>query len=167
MTAELIDRKKLKEEVGELLSGAQVSPRAMTALYAGLLLILNLVCAFTGEGILSTFVSFLTSLLSVLLGAGCTMYCMAIRRGERVEYLTLFDGRTGAALDTINYNPGRGTVSAWGDSYGNRVDRFLGAVMYLDGERPSAVTVRGCIVGHVVFLAFVSELKRQLGFYLE
>ena len=75
-----------------LLSGAQVSPRAMTALYAGLLLILNLVCAFTGEGILSTFVSILTSLLSVLLGAGFAMYCMAIRRGERAEYLTLFDG---------------------------------------------------------------------------
>ena len=92
MTAELIDRKKLKEEVGELLSGAQVSPRAMTALYAGLLLILNLVCAFTGEGILSTFVSILTSLLSVLLGAGFAMYCMAIRRGDRAEYLTLFDG---------------------------------------------------------------------------
>ena len=92
MTAELIDRKKLKEEVGELLSGAQVSPGAMTALYAGLLLVLNLVCAFTGEGILSTFVSILTSLLSVLLGAGFAMYCMAIRRGERAEYLTLFDG---------------------------------------------------------------------------
>ena len=92
MTAELIDRKKLKEEAGELLSGAQVSPRAMTALYAGLLLVLNLVCAFTGEGILSTFVSILTSLLSVLLGAGFAMYCMAIRRGERAEYLTLFDG---------------------------------------------------------------------------
>ena len=92
MTAELIDRKKLKEEVGELLSGAQVSPKAMTALYAGLLLVLNLVCAFTGEGILSTFVSILTSLLSVLLGAGFAMYCMAIRRGERAEYLTLFDG---------------------------------------------------------------------------
>ena len=92
MTAELIDRKKLKEEVRELLSGAQVSPRAMTALYAGLLLVLNLVCTFTGEGILSTFVSILTTLLSVLLGAGFAMYCMAIRRGERAEYLTLFDG---------------------------------------------------------------------------
>ena len=92
MTAELIDRKKLKEEVGELLSGAQVSPRAMTALYTGLLLVMNLVCAFTGEGILSTFISILTSLLSVLLGAGFAMYCMAIRRGEWAEYLTLFDG---------------------------------------------------------------------------
>ena len=59
------------------------------------------------------------------------------------EYLTLFDGLTGAALDTINYNPGRGTVKNWGDSYGNRVDRFLCSVMYLEPNHPSAVTVRG------------------------
>ena len=59
------------------------------------------------------------------------------------EYYTLFDGRTGAALDTVKYNPQRGTVSSWGDKYGNRVDRFLGAVMYLDENHPSAVTVRG------------------------
>ena len=55
MTAELIDRKKLKEEVGELLSGAQVSPRAMTALYAGLLLILNLVPVRASCPLLSPF----------------------------------------------------------------------------------------------------------------
>ncbi len=59
------------------------------------------------------------------------------------EYYTLFDGATGAALDTVNYNPPRGTVSSWGDKYGNRCDRYLGAVAYLDGERPSAITVRG------------------------
>lgn len=59
------------------------------------------------------------------------------------EFLTLFDGATGKALDTINYKPERGTVSKWGDKYGNRVDRFLGAVAYLDGEHPSAITVRG------------------------
>ena len=59
------------------------------------------------------------------------------------EYLTLFDGATGQALDTVDYVPGRGTVSAWGDSYGNRVDRFLGAVAYLDGATPSCLMVRG------------------------
>lgn len=59
------------------------------------------------------------------------------------EYYTLFDGATGKALDTVDYNPQRGKVTDWGDKYGNRVDRFLGAVMYLDGEKPSAVTVRG------------------------
>lgn len=59
------------------------------------------------------------------------------------EYLTLFDGKTGANLDTIDYEPGRGTVSSWGDSYGNRVDRFLAAVAYLNGQTPSVVMCRG------------------------
>ena len=59
------------------------------------------------------------------------------------EYLTLFDGKTGANLHTIDYKPGRGNVNAWGDNYGNRVDRFLGAVAYLDGVKPSAVLIRG------------------------
>ncbi len=59
------------------------------------------------------------------------------------EYLTLFDGETGIALDTIDYDPPRGDVSAWGDSYGNRVDRFLSGVAYLDGVHPSAIFARG------------------------
>lgn len=59
------------------------------------------------------------------------------------EYYTLFDGQTGAALDTVPYEYPRGDVSKWGDKYGNRVDRFLGAVMYCDGVHPSAVSVRG------------------------
>ena len=93
MTAELIDRKGMKAEVREMLSGAQVSPSAITALYCGLLLVLNMVSAFAGDtGFLSTFVTILTSLLNVILGAGFAMYCMAIRRGERAEYITLFDG---------------------------------------------------------------------------
>ena len=93
MTAELIDRKGMKAEVREMLSGAQVSPRAITALYCGLLLVLNMVSAFAGDtGFLSTFVTILTSLLNVILGAGFATYCMAIRRGERAEYITLFDG---------------------------------------------------------------------------
>lgn len=93
MTAELIDRKGMKTEVQEMLSGAQVSPRAITALYCGLLLVLNMVSAFAGDtGFLSTFVTILTSLLNVILGAGFAMYCMAIRRSERAEYITLFDG---------------------------------------------------------------------------
>ena len=59
------------------------------------------------------------------------------------EYYTLFDGATGAILDTIDYKPARGTVSSWGDSYGNRVDRFWGTVAYLDGVHPCVVTGRG------------------------
>ncbi len=65
------------------------------------------------------------------------------------EFLTIFDGRTGAALTTTNYLPARNNdptssnVSAWGDNYGNRVDRFLACVAYLDGQRPSLVMCRG------------------------
>lgn len=59
------------------------------------------------------------------------------------EFLTVFDGRTGAALATADYVPARGDVNAWGDAYGNRVDRFLAGVAYLDGVRPSAVMCRG------------------------
>ncbi|HEY9107946.1 MAG TPA: rhamnogalacturonan lyase [Roseateles sp.] len=59
------------------------------------------------------------------------------------EFLTVFNGQTGAAMATVDYTPPRGDVSAWGDGYGNRVDRFLAGVAYLDGRRPSAVFSRG------------------------
>lgn len=61
------------------------------------------------------------------------------------EYYTLFDGATGAALDTVDYVPQRGEVSkkTWGDDYGNRVDRFWGTVAYVDGVHPCVVTGRG------------------------
>ncbi|MCW6007210.1 carbohydrate-binding protein [Micromonospora sp. CPCC 205371] len=59
------------------------------------------------------------------------------------EFLTMFDGLTGRALSTVNYEPARGTVSSWGDNYGNRVDRFLAGTAYLDGQRPSLIMSRG------------------------
>ncbi|MCU1793743.1 rhamnogalacturonan lyase [Pectobacterium polaris] len=59
------------------------------------------------------------------------------------EYLTVFNGQTGKAMTTVDYLPERGDVCGWGDCYGNRVDRFLAGVAYLDGERPSAVFSRG------------------------
>ncbi|WP_282943699.1 rhamnogalacturonan lyase [Paenibacillus sp. RC67] len=62
---------------------------------------------------------------------------------EGPEFLTVFDGVTGKALATTDYDPPRGDVSAWGDSVGNRVDRFLACVAYLDGVRPSLVMCRG------------------------
>ncbi|WP_438271264.1 rhamnogalacturonan lyase [Streptomyces prunicolor] len=59
------------------------------------------------------------------------------------EYLTMFNGQTGKAMSTVDYVPARGTVSSWGDSYGNRVDRFLAGTAYLDGSRPSLIMARG------------------------
>ncbi|WSD92142.1 rhamnogalacturonan lyase [Streptomyces canus] len=59
------------------------------------------------------------------------------------EYLTMFNGQTGKAMQSVDYVPARGTVSSWGDSYGNRVDRFLAGTAYLDGSRPSLIMARG------------------------
>ena len=95
MMAQLIDRKQLKREMKELLRSAQVSPWGMTCLYLGLVLVLDLADGFVtsvSAGLLGTFVSILTGLMSMVLASGFVMYCMAIRRGERAEYLTLFDG---------------------------------------------------------------------------
>lgn len=92
MTFEQIDRQKCKWEAAELLRDAQVSPKAMTALFMALALALGLFSSVGGSGFLGIFISILASLLSTVLAAGFVLYCMAIRRGERAEYLTLFDG---------------------------------------------------------------------------
>jgi len=60
------------------------------------------------------------------------------------EWLTVFRGTDGKELGTADFLPQRGTVSSWGDSYGNRVDRFLAATAWLgNGTRPSGVFQRG------------------------
>jgi rhamnogalacturonan endolyase len=59
------------------------------------------------------------------------------------EYLTVFNGKTGKAMQTVNYIPPRGNLMKWGDDRANRADRFLAAVAYLDGVRPSVVMCRG------------------------
>ena len=72
------------------------------------------------------------------------------------EFLTVFNGETGAAIHTIYYNPnreggyGEPTTTGsgfknnyFGDTFGNRADRFLAAVAYLNGKTPSAVFTRG------------------------
>ncbi|WP_323179234.1 rhamnogalacturonan lyase [Streptomyces sp. NBC_00059] len=66
------------------------------------------------------------------------------------EFLTMFNGKTGAAMGTVDYVPARGTVSSWGDSYGNRVDRFLAGTAYLDGARPSLIMARGYYTRSVI-----------------
>ena len=62
---------------------------------------------------------------------------------EGPEYLTVFNGESGKAMCTVDYVPPRGRIEAWGDGYGNRCDRFLACVAYLDGKRPSVVMCRG------------------------
>ena len=59
------------------------------------------------------------------------------------EYISIFDGATGQVIDTIDYAFPVGDVASWGDTWYNRSDRFLAAVAYLDGVKPSAVYGRG------------------------
>lgn len=72
------------------------------------------------------------------------------------EFLTVFNGQTGAAMHTIFYSPGRSganfpaaatsySSNVWGDSNYNRGNRYNAAVAYLDGvdKLPSAIMQRG------------------------
>jgi hypothetical protein len=67
------------------------------------------------------------------------------------EYLTMFDGATGVELATVDFQIARGSVSAWGDEYGNRVDRFLASAAFVSDTtgsgkgsgRPSVLMARG------------------------
>lgn len=78
------------------------------------------------------------------------------------EFLTVFNGETGKEIVTTEYDPPRYSAiynngnevpelnpssanidTRWDDGYGNRVDRFLACIAYLDGVHPSIVMCRG------------------------
>lgn len=58
------------------------------------------------------------------------------------EFLTIFNGETGAAMQTIEYDPLQ-TSGSWGDSDYNRSERYLAGTAYLDGVHPSMIFCRG------------------------
>lgn len=59
------------------------------------------------------------------------------------EFLTVFRGTDGVALDTIYYPNQRVDSRLWGDDAGNRSERYTAAVAWLDGKRPYGVFMRG------------------------
>jgi rhamnogalacturonan endolyase len=65
------------------------------------------------------------------------------------EYLCVASGASGNITKYCTFGPSRGTVSDWGDTYGNRCDRFLAGVAYLDGVTPSIIMTRGYYTGTV------------------
>lgn len=68
---------------------------------------------------------------------------------EGKEFLTVFNGETGVAMDTINLPTTRGSENGvdYGDNFGNRSNRFVSDVAYLDGEKPYAICLRGYYFG--------------------
>ena len=91
------------------------------------------------------------------------------------EYLTVFRGSDGAEITTIDYVPSRdirafGPYDSlglnWGDTYGNRCDRFLAATAYLDGVHPSLITARGYYTAaYVVAYDFDGKNLKQRWFH--
>ena len=91
------------------------------------------------------------------------------------EYLTVFRGSDGAEITTIDYVPSRdirefGRYDSlglnWGDTYGNRCDRFLAATAYLDGVHPSLITARGYYTAaYVVAYDFDGKNLKQRWFH--
>ena len=95
MMIQHIDRRRLKADMKDTVRSARVSARRFTALYLVLALAVSLVNyagSLRGSTSVSLFLSFFCTLLTAVLGAGFAMYCMAIRQGERMEYLAVFDG---------------------------------------------------------------------------
>ena len=91
------------------------------------------------------------------------------------EYLTVFRGSDGAEITTIDYVPSRdirnfGSYDSlglnWGDTYGNRCDRFLSATAYLDGVHPSLIIARGYYTAaYVVAYDFDGKNLKQRWFH--
>ena len=68
---------------------------------------------------------------------------------EGKEFLTVFNGETGVAMDTISLPTTRGSENGvdYGDDFGNRSNRFVSDIAYLDGEKPYAIYLRGYYFG--------------------
>ncbi|WP_264522521.1 rhamnogalacturonan lyase [Flavobacterium sp. N2469] len=85
------------------------------------------------------------------------------------EYLSVFDGRTGRLVTTVDYIPQRGDLAGWGgrggsggnDTKGNRMDRFIACIAYLDGIHPSVVMCRG-YYGRTVLAAWDFKNKKLI-----
>ena len=69
---------------------------------------------------------------------------------EGPEFITIFDGLSGRALDTKSYIPERGELKAWGDDRGNRSERYLAGVGYFGGQNASAFFCRGYYTRSVI-----------------
>lgn len=98
--SEEINRPQLKQEMKELLRGAEVNPKAFLLLYLSLNLVLGLISAIVAPSTalplssspLQLFIRVLVGLLSSVLSIGFVLYCMTVRRRQRAEFATLFDG---------------------------------------------------------------------------
>ena len=110
-----LDRREIKAEARSLIRTGSVSPIRMTLFFLAISLVLDLISSgvsfalggsaatvdlsdpyalsklLAGFGSLAFFVSILISLISTVLSAGYTCYCLGIHRREHMPYESLFD----------------------------------------------------------------------------
>jgi len=80
------------------------------------------------------------------------------------EWITVFRGSDGKELATIDYPVPRGTVTAWGDGYGNRCDRFNGGMAFVKDKAGVATGKPAIIQGRGYYTRLtVSSLTFQNG----
>lgn len=103
-TPELIDRRAQKAESKGVLRNARVRPYRFYALYLILVILFDFAATVTENSSigsssaasfaspLGVFATVLSSLLVLILGAGCYLYCFGIRGNRKMEYPILFDG---------------------------------------------------------------------------
>lgn len=114
----MLDRVQLKKEAKEIMGGACVSAYKMTLLYLAIVTVLDAVSTYVSGSLVEElhylapeihlpeflllpqsfnpvtvlFVTVFASLLASVLNAGLAIYHLGVRRGERMEYSSLFDG---------------------------------------------------------------------------
>lgn len=111
----IIDRKEAKREARAILRGAQVSPMGILLLYMGIVWGLHRLRGLSGvTEAAHRFTGVLVTLLAMILSAGFTLYCMAIRRGERAEYAVLFKGFAFAGKLILLFTAELFFLLAWG-----------------------------------------------------
>lgn len=95
-----LDRAEIKAEARSLMRCGSVRPVRMTALFLAITFFLSLISDTVtylmdgGAGMIAlplVFVSILISLVSLVLNAGYTCYCLGIHRREQMPYTSLFD----------------------------------------------------------------------------
>lgn len=58
------------------------------------------------------------------------------------EFCSVWSGKTGKEITRVEWIP-RGNSSDWGDTAGNRMNRNMMGIAYLDGKTPSILVLRG------------------------
>ena len=81
--------KEWKEEARTLVKEGKASPLLVSAVYLGIVLVLEVLSYLLSQ---SVFVSILSSLFPMVLSAGMVLFCMGLRRRETMPLSTLFDG---------------------------------------------------------------------------